>query len=57
MMYQQIITIYATIVVEAGSKEEAQDKIKKILHKSIKVEDGEILIGDFEREDEVKEVK
>ena len=65
MRYEQIITLYGTAVVEAESKQEAEDKIQHILD-GIKDTDipifighieGKIIIGEYEREDDVKEVK
>ena len=48
MRYEQIITIYGRIVVEAESKKDAQDKIMGILQEGIKFDGGELIIGDFE---------
>ena len=48
--YEQMITIYGTIIVEAETQAEAKDKILSILQKGeIKFDDGVLLIGDFER--------
>ena len=54
MRYEQIITIYGRIVVEAESKKDAQDKIMGILQEGIKFDGGELIIGDFERESDVE---
>ena len=60
MIYEQMIAVYGTIVIEAENKEDAQEKIKSILQRGIPIRDeanktyGEFLIGDFERLEDVR---
>ena len=60
MMYEQMIAVYGTIVIEAENKEDAQEKIKFTLQRGIPIRDetneiyGEFLIGDFERLEDVR---
>lgn len=49
MKYEQMITIYGKIVVEAGDMEEARDKILNALQKDINIDNARLVIGDFER--------
>lgn len=63
MRYEQIVTLYCTIVTEAENKEEAQKKIHKELdemkfeHNIYFGKDNEIIIGEYDREGDVKLMK
>lgn len=65
--YEQMITLCGMIIVKAMDKEDAENKIKSLLDelvwgegKELKLivkgmENVELIIGEYEREDEVKE--
>lgn len=64
MKFEQIITLYGTVVVDADNENEAREKVMKFLEKltwgdnRVKgMEDVELIIGEFERENDLAEMK
>jgi len=59
MHYEQMVSIYGTITVNAETKEEAEDKINNIIWNlkdkhNFLIEEG-LIIGDIERESDIKQ--
>jgi len=59
MKYEQMVTIYGTIIVEAENRKEAEEKINNIIYNlqdkhNHLIEEG-LIIGDIDREDDIQE--
>jgi len=53
--YSQIVTLYGTLIIKAKNYKEAEEKIGRILNCSkVKLDDGEFILGDFERETDIR---